>query len=149
MQASASHWLVMNVAVYNIFIGRCSMKSDLLRAHKVNKLLSFVSIGGEFNMIFWEIQGGLIVLETSSLPMAIDNYSLYLYYIGNLTSVAQQHNRGINLVEDGKESYNLDIEIDQGTVGTSQQAESGLPDAFDLSLSHFALVLALENESGN
>ncbi|CAI8615054.1 unnamed protein product [Vicia faba] len=46
------------------------------------------------------------------------------------------------------ESYNLDIEIDQGTVGTSQQAESGFPDAFDISLSHFTLVLALENESG-
>lgn len=56
MQDSASHWLVMNVAVCNIFIGRCSMKSDLLRAHKVNKLLSLVSVGGDFNMIFWEIQ---------------------------------------------------------------------------------------------
>jgi hypothetical protein len=71
MQASASHWLVMNVAVYNIFIGRCSVKSDLLRAHKVNKLLSFVSIGGEFNMIFWEIQviigevsDGIIITDT-------------------------------------------------------------------------------------
>lgn len=56
MQASESHWLVMNVAVYNIFIGSCSMKSDLLRAHKVNKLLFSVSVGGEFNLIFWEIQ---------------------------------------------------------------------------------------------
>ncbi|CAI8605901.1 unnamed protein product [Vicia faba] len=58
-------------------------------------------------------------------------------------------NIGLNhLAEDGRESYNLDIEIDQGTVGTSQQAESGFPDAFDISLSHFALVLALKNESG-
>jgi len=81
--------------------------------------------------------------------MAIDNYSLYLHYISNLTSVAQQHNKGINLAEDGRETDNLGIEIDQGTVGTSRQAESGLPDAFDLSLSHLALVLALENESGD
>lgn len=79
--------------------------------------------------------------------MAIDNYSLYLHYIGNLTSVAQQHDKSINLTEDGRERCNIDI--DQGTVGTSQQTESGLPDAFDISLSHFALVLALENESGN
>ncbi|KAI5418217.1 hypothetical protein KIW84_042736 [Lathyrus oleraceus] len=148
MQDSASHWLVMNVAVCNIFIGRCSMKSDLLRAHKVNKLLSLVSVGGDFNMIFWEIQGGVIVLETSSLPMATDNYSLYLHYIGNLISVAQQHDKSTNLAEDGRESYNIDLDLDQGTVGTSQQAESGLSDAFDLSLSHLALVLALENESG-
>lgn len=81
--------------------------------------------------------------------MAIDNYSLYLHYIGNLTLDAQQPNKGIKKAEHGKESYNLDDEIDQGTVSTSQQAKSGLPDAFDLSLSHFTLVLALENESGN
>lgn len=79
--------------------------------------------------------------------MATDNYSLYLHYIGNLISVAQQHDKSTNLAEDGRESYNIDL--DQGTVGTSQQTESGLSDAFDLSLSHFALVLALENESGN
>jgi hypothetical protein len=111
-----------------------------------SQILKFILL---YRVIYIAAQGGLIVLETSSMPMAIDNYSSYLHYIGNLTSVAQQHNTGINLVEDGKESYTLDIEIDQGTVGTSQQAESGFPDAFDLSLSHFALVLALENESGN
>lgn len=81
--------------------------------------------------------------------MAIDNYSLYLHCIGNLTSVALQHSKGINKAEDGSENYNLDIDIDQGTDGTSQQVESGLPDAFDLSLSHFTVVLALENDSGN
>ncbi|KAI5425944.1 hypothetical protein KIW84_031678 [Lathyrus oleraceus] len=56
------------------------------------------------------------------------------------------HDKSINLAEDGRESYNIDI--DQGTVDISQQAESGLSNAFYLSLSHFALVLALENESG-
>ncbi|KAJ1381023.1 Vacuolar protein sorting-associated protein 13, SHR-binding domain [Sesbania bispinosa] len=147
MQASASHWLLINVAVNNIFIGRCSMKSDLVQAHKFTKLLSFLLIGGEFHTVSWEIQGGLIVLETTSLPMAIDNYSSYLHYIGNLTSDAQQPNKGIKKAEHGNESYNLD-EIDQGTVSTSQQTESRLPDAFDLSLSRFAFVLALENESG-
>lgn len=81
--------------------------------------------------------------------MAIDNYSLYLHYINNFTSDAQQPNKGIKNVEQSRESYNLDDEIDEGTVSTSQQAETGLPDAFDLSLSHFTLVLALENESGN
>lgn len=55
------------------------------------------------------------------------------------------HDKSINLADNGRESYN---DIDQGTVVISQQAESGLSDAFDLSLSHFALVLALENESG-
>lgn len=54
--ASASHWLLVDVAVTNIFIGRCSLKSDLIQAHKLNKLVSLLSIGGEFHMISWEIQ---------------------------------------------------------------------------------------------
>ncbi|KAK7359915.1 hypothetical protein VNO77_01883 [Canavalia gladiata] len=146
--ASASHWLLINVAVTNIFIGRCSLKSDLVQAHKLNKLLSLLSIGGEFQRISWEIQGGLIFLETSSLPMTIDNYSSYLHYIGDLTSDAQQPNKGIKNGKHDKESNTLDVEIDQQAVSPSQQAVSALPDACDLSLSHFGFVLALENESG-
>ncbi|KAE9614347.1 putative vacuolar protein sorting-associated protein [Lupinus albus] len=148
MPASASHWLLINVAVTNIFIGKCSIKSNLVVAHQSNELLSSLSIGGEFQMISWVIQGGLIVLETTSLGMAIDNYSSYIHYIGNLTSDTHQSNKGIKKGEQGKESYNLNDENDQGTVCTSQQAESTLPDSFDLSLSHSALVFALENESG-
>ncbi|KAK7263059.1 hypothetical protein RJT34_30643 [Clitoria ternatea] len=146
--ASATPWLLINVAVTNIFIGRCSLKSDLLEAHKVNKLLSSLSVGGEFHTISWEIQGGLVFLETTSLLMAINNYSSYIHYIGNLTSDAHRLNRGMKNEEHDKENYPLDDEIDQGTVRTSQQAASGLPDACDLTLSHFALVLALENDSG-
>ncbi|CAI8583791.1 unnamed protein product [Vicia faba] len=91
--------------------------------------------------------------STSWQPSAEQNSGLFssVSYVKkepNDLSIEQQHDKSINLAEDGRESYNLDIEIDQGTVGTSQQAESGLPDAFDISLSHFALVLALENESG-
>ncbi|OIW09736.1 hypothetical protein TanjilG_23876 [Lupinus angustifolius] len=146
--APASHWLLINVAVANIFIGRCSIKSNLVLANQSNELLSSLSIGGEFQMISWVIQGGLVVLETTSLGMAIGNYCSYIHYIGNLNSDTHQSNEGIKKGEQGKESYNLNDENDQGTVCTSQQAESTLPDSFDLSLSHSALVFALENESG-
>lgn len=81
--------------------------------------------------------------------MAIDNYTSYLQYIGNLTSDVMQPNKAINEAGHGEESYNVNDEIDQGIVGTSQQAASGFPDSFDLSLSHFALVFAVENDSGN
>lgn len=56
MPASASHQLLINIAVYNIFIGRCSIKSDLFQAHNLNKLLSLLSIDGDFHMISWDIQ---------------------------------------------------------------------------------------------
>ncbi|XP_029127816.1 uncharacterized protein LOC109800070 isoform X2 [Cajanus cajan] len=145
---SANYWLMIDVAVTNIFIGRCSLKSDLIQAHKLNKLQSSLSICGEFRMISWEIQGGFIFLETTSLAMAIDNYSSYLHYIGNLTSDAQHGYKGVKNEENGRENYALDDVIDQGTVSTSQQAASRLPDSCLLSLSHFTVVLALENKSG-
>ncbi|KAK7346481.1 hypothetical protein VNO80_21001 [Phaseolus coccineus] len=146
--ASTNHWLLMDVAVSSIFIGRCSLKSELIQSHELNKLLFLLSVGGEFHMISWEIQGGFIFLETTSLPIAMDSYSSYLCYIGNLTSDAKQPKIGIKKEENGRENYTSDDVIDHGATSTSQQAASRLPEACDFSLSHFDFVLAHEKESG-
>ncbi|XP_047149229.1 uncharacterized protein LOC124821402 [Vigna umbellata] len=146
--ASTNHWLLIDVAVTSIFIGRCSLKSELIQAHKLNKLLSLLSIGGEFHIISWEIQGGFFLLETTSLPMAIDSYSSYLCYIGNLTSDAKLPKTGTKWEQNVRENYTSHDVIDRGAISTSQQAASRLPEACDFSLSHFTFVLAHENESG-
>ncbi|CAJ1942675.1 unnamed protein product [Sphenostylis stenocarpa] len=145
---SANHWLLIDVSVSSIFMGKCSLKSDLIQAHKFNKLLSLFSIGGEFHMISWEIQGGFIFLETASLPMAIDNYSSYLRYIGHLSSDTKQPKKGIKKEENCRENYISDDVNDQEAIRSSEEAASRLPDRCDFSLSRFAFVLALENESG-
>ncbi|KAF7809778.1 putative vacuolar protein sorting-associated protein 13C [Senna tora] len=147
MKSSEVYWLLINLAVGNVFIGRCSMKKNLIQAHQLNKLLSFLSIGTEFQMVSWEIQGGLFVLETTSLAMAIDNYSSYLHCIGSLASAAQRNNRCIK-AEHSEANNNLSVENDQDTVCTSHQTERGLPNTFALSLSHCALVFVHENDSG-
>lgn len=56
MPASGSYWLLLSVAVGNVFMGRCQMKNDLVQEHQLNKFLSFLSIGGEFELISLEIQ---------------------------------------------------------------------------------------------
>ena len=56
ISASARHWLLVNVALTDVFMGRCSMKSVLVEAHQSNKFLCLLSVGGEFQMISWEIQ---------------------------------------------------------------------------------------------
>lgn len=89
-----------------------------------------------------------MVLETTSLAMVIISYSSYLHCISSLASAAQCHN-GYIVAEHSEASYNLPAEEARGTLCTSDQAESGLPKSFALSLSHFALVLVHENESGN
>ncbi|MED6114835.1 hypothetical protein PIB30_084302 [Stylosanthes scabra] len=146
--ASARHWFLVNVSVTNVVIGRCSTKRVLVEAHQSNKFMCILSVGGEFQIGSWEIQGGLIVLETSSLEMAIDKYSSYVKYISNLTSDVMQHNKAINQAGHGEESYDVNDENHHEIVRTSQQTESESPNSFDLSLSHFALVFAHENDSG-
>lgn len=79
--------------------------------------------------------------------MVTDCYSSYLHCILSLTSAARQHNRCI-MTEHSEASHNLPAEDTQGTLCNSHHAESGLPNTFTLSLSHFALVLVHENESG-
>jgi len=80
--------------------------------------------------------------------MAMDSYSSYLCYIGNLTSDAKQPKIGIKKEENARENYTSDDVIDHRAISTSQQAASRLPEACDFSLSHFDFVLAHENESG-
>ncbi|MED6185146.1 hypothetical protein PIB30_054181 [Stylosanthes scabra] len=147
--ASARHWFLVNVSVTNVVVGRCSTKRVLVQAHQSNKFMCIFSVGGEFQIGSWEIQGGLIVLETSSLAMAIDKYSSYVKYISNLTSDVTQHNKAITQAGLGEGSYDVIDEIHQEIVRTSQQTESESPNSFDLSLSHFALVFAHENDSGD
>ncbi|XP_028760435.1 uncharacterized protein LOC114719142 isoform X2 [Neltuma alba] len=144
--ASGSCWLLISVAVGNVFIGRCQMKNDLVPAHQMNKFLSLVSIGGEFELISMKIQGGMI-LETASLAVVNGCYSSYLHSILSLASASRQHNR-CTMTEHSEARYNLPAEDAQGTPCPSYQAESGLPNTFALSLSHFALVFVHENESG-
>ncbi|QHO47810.1 Vacuolar protein sorting-associated proteinb [Arachis hypogaea] len=146
--ASARHCFLVNASVTNVVIGRCSTKRVLVEAHQSNKFMCMLSVGGEFQMVSWEIQGGLIALETSSLAMAIDNYTSYLKHIRNLTSDVMQHNKAINQAGHGEESCDVNDEIHQEIVCTSQRTESESPNSFDLSLSHFALVFAHENDSG-
>ncbi|XP_054810227.1 uncharacterized protein LOC129311789 isoform X2 [Prosopis cineraria] len=144
--ASGSHWLLMSVTVGNVFIGSCQMRNDLVQAHQLNKFMSSLSIGGEFELKFLEIQGGLI-LETTSLAVVTDCYSSYLHCILSLASAARQHSR-CTVAEHGETSYNLPAKDAQGTLCASHQAKSGSSNTFALSLSHFALVFVHENESG-
>lgn len=50
------HWLVVNLALGKIYMGRCSAKNVMNEVHQLNKLVSSVSVGGEFQRISCEIQ---------------------------------------------------------------------------------------------
>lgn len=51
-----SHWLFVNAVLGIVYVGSCSLKNALFGAHELNKLLSSLSVGGEFQTISWGIQ---------------------------------------------------------------------------------------------
>lgn len=51
-----THALLVDLELGTVYGGSCSLKSALIEAHDVNKLLSSLSIGGKFQTISWEIQ---------------------------------------------------------------------------------------------
>lgn len=51
-----SHWILLNIAFGEVFMTRCSIKNGLVGSHQVKKLLSSISVGGEFQTVSWAIQ---------------------------------------------------------------------------------------------
>lgn len=47
----SSHWLLVNVALGKIHMGRCSARNAMNGAHQLNKFLSSVSVGGKFQTV--------------------------------------------------------------------------------------------------
>lgn len=47
----SSHWLLVNVTLGKIYMGRCSARNVMNGAHQLNKFLSSVSVGGEFQTV--------------------------------------------------------------------------------------------------
>lgn len=51
-----SHWILINIAFGEVFMTSCSVKNGLVGTHQINKLLSSLSVGGEFQTVSWTIQ---------------------------------------------------------------------------------------------
>ncbi|KAK9285530.1 hypothetical protein L1049_024725 [Liquidambar formosana] len=150
--APASYWLLINIALSEIFIVRCSVKTVLLKAHQLNKLLSSLYVGGEFQTISWGVQGAYIFLETTALVMLVRCFASYHHCVTNILSVVPSSEKnceeaepGVNMTEVNDNSIERDP---QGRLNTSQQAKWEMLEAFTMDLTQFSLVLVVEDESG-
>ncbi|XP_059458026.1 uncharacterized protein LOC132187653 isoform X3 [Corylus avellana] len=148
-----THWLLINVELGTIFMARCSLKSVLVGAHQLNKLISSASVASEFRTISWEIQGGFIFLETTTLAKFIHCSASYLRCVTNLLSFAQSSDKHIGKAEHDMDMTRLNDHSVRGyaqeTHCASQQARKQLMEAFIIDVSAFSLVLVIKEESGS
>ncbi|KAI9166047.1 hypothetical protein LWI28_025262 [Acer negundo] len=147
-----SHWILINVAFGEVLMARCSTKNGLVGAHQVDKLLSSLSVGGEFQTVYWGIQGGALFLELTALEMFVCCFSLYLDRFANLLSILQtfaKHDENDKHGVDMTRPNNYFVEGSrQEILPTSCKAKRGSLEAFTLDMSKFSLVLVIDVEDG-
>ncbi|KAM4118037.1 hypothetical protein ACB094_02G170500 [Castanea mollissima] len=147
-----THWLFTKIELSEVVIARCSLKNDLVGAHRLNKLQSSLSVGSEFRTISWEIQGGFILLETTALAMFVHWLALYLHCVRNLISVIQSSDKIIKKAEHEEDVSRLDDRFvkdnGQEMPCASQHGKKEMLEAFKIDVSQFSLVLVIEDESG-
>lgn len=149
--SASNYWLVINVALTEIFIARCSVKNALLGAHQLKKLQSSLYVGGEFQTISWGIEGVCVFLEITALSTLVCCFASYLHCVTNIISIISSSEK---LAEIDEPSVNMTEPNDnhveeyaQGMHNTSQQAKWELLEAFTMDLSQCSLVLVFQDES--
>uniref|UniRef100_F6I7D8 Vacuolar protein sorting-associated protein 13 VPS13 adaptor binding domain-containing protein n=1 Tax=Vitis vinifera TaxID=29760 RepID=F6I7D8_VITVI len=152
LEPASSHWLLINISVSEIFLVRSTVKNVLAGAHQMNKLLSSLSVGGEFQTISWAVQGGFVFLETTAVVKIFHCFASYACCITDLLSVMSSSLKHIEKTEHSPNMARLDdLSIEehvQETLSTSQQVRWALFEAFTMGISQISIVLVAEDESG-
>ncbi|RVX23526.1 hypothetical protein CK203_000235 [Vitis vinifera] len=152
LEPASSHWLLINISVSEIFLVRSTVKNVLAGAHQMNKLLSSLSVGGEFQTISWAVQGGFVFLETTAVVKTFHCFASYACCITDLLSVMSSSLKHIEKTEHSPNMARLDdLSIEehvQETLSTSQQVRWALFEAFTMGISQISIVLVAEDESG-
>ncbi|KAK3223293.1 hypothetical protein Dsin_010318 [Dipteronia sinensis] len=147
-----SHWILINVAFGEVLMTRCSTKNGLVGAHQVDKLLSSLSVGGEFQTVSWGIQGGVLFLELTALEMFVCCFFLYLDRFANLLSILQTFAKHVENDEHGVDMTRPNNNFVEGSrqeiLPTSCKAKRGSLEAFTVDMSKFSLVLVIDVEDG-
>ncbi|GAY42809.1 hypothetical protein CUMW_069730 [Citrus unshiu] len=142
-----SHWLLLNIAFGEVLMTNCRVKNVLVGSHQFNKLLSSLSVGGEYQSVSCAIQGGLLLLEITALLMFVRCFSSYLNYIASLLSILQSSTED-NVHISGANSDCIE-ESAQGRLLASRKDKEQLLEVLTAHVSQLSLILVFYDESGN
>ncbi|KAM7264282.1 hypothetical protein ACFE04_001965 [Oxalis oulophora] len=149
LPTTPGHWMLINVSLGEVVLARTTVKNCLNGAHLHNKLLTSLSVGGEFQKFFWNIQGGTLFLEMTGMVMLIQCITSYFERIRYLVSIVQPSIEDRELpkhdMDMGELNNGFSEDFPQETPLISQQANF---EYFTIDVSEFSVILVDEQESG-
>ncbi|KAL9241362.1 hypothetical protein vseg_015482 [Gypsophila vaccaria] len=146
-----SNWLLLNITVGALYMGPFCPKNEVLGANVVDKLQVSVSVGGEFQSILMEIQGGLVIIDMLVAVRIAHHLTSYLDFVKTLLYIKHSHKKSKKMTERTvRESFVMERSEDpvQRTTSPGYTVRGELLEACSIDLSHFSLVLLSQDESG-
>ncbi|XP_068653783.1 uncharacterized protein [Aristolochia californica] len=131
----ASQWIQISCGLSETSLAGPSIKSDLIGAQELNKLLLSVSIGQQFRKVRCIIQGGCVIIEAAALSTLVHCFTAYLRHVTNLISHSS-FEKPTMLVET------------LATHSVTLPDKRKFPEFLTLKISSLALIVAVANGSG-
>nr|XP_009789529.1 PREDICTED: uncharacterized protein LOC104237139 isoform X2 [Nicotiana sylvestris] len=136
-------WLTIRISLGEVYLARCAVKNLLLRGNELKTLEASVSVGGQFQTISCQSQGGSIIVEIASLVTMVECYAFYCNQLEGLWQAVTEH-----LVIQNDEDTSLlrsssNQQLEQHKLVNWNQVE-----AFAMNISQVSLALVDGDKSG-
>ncbi|MCD7448865.1 hypothetical protein HAX54_046959 [Datura stramonium] len=136
-------WLTICISFAEVYLARCAVKNLFLRNNEQNTLKASLSVGGQFQTISCQSQGGSIIVEIAALVTMVECYAFYCNQLGGLWPAVTEH-----LVVQNDEDTSLvrsssNQQLEQHKLVIWDQLE-----AFAVNISRVSLALVDGDKSG-
>ncbi|KAL9253020.1 hypothetical protein AKJ16_DCAP05857 [Drosera capensis] len=147
----SGHWLLMNLSVNAVFVGKSSIRNLLVWAHNPYKLQATLCVGGDFQSIYFKAQDGFLFLEAAVLVSFAHSLAMHLQFFMYLLYVSSS-NSGVIAPQLGGSVSILDgnhiKEVNQEELKIHSLLKSGFLEVLEVIMSQLSLVFLQADESG-
>lgn len=136
-------WLSISISLTEVYLARCAVKNLLLLGNELNTLKASLSVGGQFQTISCQSQGGSIIVEIAALVTMVECYAFYFNQLGGLWPAVTEH-LVVQNDEDTSVLWSSSYQqLEQHKLVNWDQVE-----AFSVNLSRVSLALVDGDKSG-
>ncbi|XP_055802836.1 uncharacterized protein LOC129872026 isoform X2 [Solanum dulcamara] len=136
-------WLTISISLAEVYLARCAVKSLLVRGNELNTLKASLSVGGQFQTISCQSQGGSIIVEIAALVTMVECYAFYFNQLGGLWPAVTEH-----LVVQNDEDTSLLRSSSYQQLEQHKLVNWDQVEAFAVNLSRVSLALVDGDKSG-
>ncbi|XP_060196085.1 uncharacterized protein LOC132625246 isoform X2 [Lycium barbarum] len=129
-------WLTINISLAEVYLARCAVKNLFLRDDEPNTLKASLSVGGHFQKISCQSQGGSIIVEIAALVTMVECYGFYCNQLGGLWPAMTEHLVAQNDVDSSLRRSSSNQQLEQHKLVNWDPVEE-----FAVNLSRVSLAL--------